>query len=357
MAEKESVLPRFDPGEVVNGKPKNKVRPWLELFKLALKGETPKNNGEQEAAYLTRLKDVYMKRLPKYLSPAAVDSLLAREAFDKPWDDVEKIMIRTWAEPAPQGGYEAELRRRNQQPGESVSHFVAVWVELVRDAGVRLEVHKEAFFAALNPEIRKKFPLGYTPQDFADVEEKAKQAEALEAESSSATSSSATPMSAPAPVMYVSGGGAFRGGARGRGTSWRGRGGGNTQAPTFSGAFWSCGRVGHKKSQCRATKSIHLVESEEQYSTNGKENRKNEPLLVCTVSANAERLMVVVAIAKQEVEALGHWRASLVGFQGVSCKSRLARNPFPQASHHCKWRTPETRRDSQLADSHWTKQD
>lgn len=175
---------RFDPDGSSEEKGKVRVRQWLDLFKLAVGAEVPKNDDELAEGYQARLHGEYKKRLFKHISPSVVDALSGRGILEKDWAAIEVAMRQVWEAAIPTGGYAAELRRRNQQEGESVAQFAAVFVTLVRDAGVNLEEFKGAFFAALHPQIRAKFPLDYDPEkkEFTETEAAAKKAEAMLAE-------------------------------------------------------------------------------------------------------------------------------------------------------------------------------
>ena len=260
----------------------------------------------------TGMEAAHYKRLfPLVCDQTAFAALLSTGvlADDKTWADVEAMMLTLWG---PKGGDQAArtaVLQRRQQPGEAVSAFAADFAVLVsRVPNQRLDDWTGQFRASLRASISKAM-LAHTTDTWAAAVKMAGTVEAAEVLEAPAAAPAAEPEAAMAVVR------------RAPPTEHRTR-------RRFDGACWSCGRKGHKASECRSPRSSsHLREVHDAYSMGAfmnvsKATRNARPHLIVAAQVGEVTARALVDSGAQ-VSAISQAFAERIGRRPSSSKAFL----------------------------------
>ena len=213
--------------------------PWLRLYKLAVAGaEKPRSDDESDAAFKTRQEAAYRRLLPQVVHQDVIGVLATRGALDGAWEAVEAGLLASYGRNYAVGEALADLRKRTQVQGESVSEFTRAFLILCNAAKVTWDGEAVSYLNHLLPEILAELPLDAEPKTGAEVEKLALRAEAKLAHvrreaasrvpvpsSVAAPLEASTAQSSTLPVMWTQ----------------------PRRAPTC----WFCGALGHVYKECR----------------------------------------------------------------------------------------------------------
>jgi transposase InsO family protein len=204
---------------------------------------------------------------------------------DTNWPDGKKMILALYGSSGGSDAARARLLARRQGQDESVSQFAAAFAALVGELdGAKLKDWIGQFRISLKPSISTAMAAHKTDTwlDALDM------AQAVEAnEQAQARLQPAAPPSVPEPAAMQ----AFRPSDRGPRRS-------PPRAP-FSGECWSCGRRGHKRSECRASKKAGLRGVDSLYVHLHTLSVGNTPQLDIVVGTNGTRVRALVDTGAQ----------------------------------------------------------